>query len=212
VTTVFIAGQIRLYAKGLAALLASSGEVEVVGTGCNRAEILAGIAQLEPDVVLLDPSMPDGIAVIRELALARELPVIALGCPEDDTQIIACAEAGACGFLTPSATIGDLLAAIDGAGDGELLCTPKMAGALLRRVTALASGKSDGAPATNLTMRELQVVRLIDEGMSNKQIATQLEIELSTVKHHVHNILAKLEVARRSEAVAHLRQRGLLQR
>jgi DNA-binding NarL/FixJ family response regulator len=156
--------------------------------------------------------MPDGMSVIRELALAQEMRVIALGCPEDDGQIIACAEAGACGFLTPDASLADLVAAIDGAGDGELLCTPKMAGALLRRVTALAAGRAPGAPASNLTMRELQVVRLIDEGMSNKQIATQLEIELSTVKHHVHNILAKLEVARRSEAVAHLRQRGLLQR
>jgi DNA-binding NarL/FixJ family response regulator len=211
-TTVFIAGQIRLYAKGLAALLGSSDGIHVVGMGCNRTEILAGVARLEPDVVLLDPSMPDGIAVIRELALAQELRVIALGCPEDDAQIIACAEAGACGFLTPDASIGDLVAAIDGAGEGELLCTPKMAGALLRRVTALAAGKSAGTPASSLTMRELQVVRLIDEGMSNKQIAAQLEIELSTVKHHVHNILAKLEVARRSEAVAHLRQRGLLQR
>jgi DNA-binding NarL/FixJ family response regulator len=211
-TTVFVAGQIRLYAKGLAALLGSGDGIQVVGMGCNRREILAGIAQLEPDVVLLDPSMPDGIAVIRELALAQEMRVIALGCPEDDAQIIACAEAGACGFLTPDATIGDLVAAIDGAGEGELLCTPKMAGALLRRVTALAAGRSAGTPASNLTMRELQVVRLIDEGMSNKQIAAQLEIELSTVKHHVHNILAKLEVARRSEAVAHLRQRGLLQR
>ena len=68
-----------------------------------------------------------------------------------------------------------------------------------------------GAPASNLTMRELQVARLIDEGLSNKQIALELEIELSTVKHHVHHILEKLEVARRSEAVARLRQRGLLQ-
>jgi DNA-binding NarL/FixJ family response regulator len=83
---------------------------------------------------------------------------------------------------------------------------------LLRRVTALASGRAVGGQASNLTMRELQVVRLIDQGLSNKQIALQLEIELSTVKHHVHHILEKLEVARRSEAVARLRQNGVLAR
>jgi DNA-binding NarL/FixJ family response regulator len=87
-----------------------------------------------------------------------------------------------------------------------------MAGALLRRVTALASGRTLDGPASSLTSRELQVVRLIDQGLSNKQIALQLEIELSTVKHHVHHILEKLEVERRGEAVARLRQQGLLQR
>jgi DNA-binding NarL/FixJ family response regulator len=138
--------------------------------------------------------------------------VIALGCPENDAEMIACAEAGVCGFVPPDASVSDLLAAIQGAVDGELLCTPKMAGVLLRRVTALAAGRPLDAPASSLTMRELEVVRLIDQGLSNKQIALQLEIELSTVKHHVHHILEKLEVARRSEAVARLRQHGVLQR
>jgi DNA-binding NarL/FixJ family response regulator len=126
--------------------------------------------------------------------------------------MIACAEAGVSGLLTANASLTDLVASIHGAGEGELHCSPKLAGALLRRVTALASGRPLNGAASALTTRELEVVRLIDRGLSNKQIALELEIELSTVKHHVHHILEKLEVARRGEAVARLRQQGLLQR
>jgi DNA-binding NarL/FixJ family response regulator len=212
VTRVFIVGQIALYCEGLAALLARRTGIEVAGTSVDPREAIACIAEVEPDVVLLDPTIPDGMNTIRELALVREVPVIALGCPDNDAEMIACAEAGACGFLTPEASIADLVATIRSAGEGELQCSPRMAGALLRRVTALASGRAVGGQASNLTMRELQVVRLIDQGLSNKQIALQLEIELSTVKHHVHHILEKLEVARRSEAVARLRQNGVLAR
>jgi DNA-binding NarL/FixJ family response regulator len=202
----------RLYCEGLACLLAREDGIEVVGTGTERREIIAGVAQFEPDVVLLDASLPDGMQTIRELALGLEVRVIALGCRENDVEMIACAEAGVSGFLAPDHSVGDLVASIQGAGDGELLCSPKMAGALLRRVTALASGRSVDGPASSLTSRELQVVRLIDQGLSNKQIALQLEIELSTVKHHVHHILEKLEVARRGEAVARLREQGLLRK
>ena len=209
---VFIAGPTRLYCEGLACLLGREAGVEVVGTGDERDDVIVRVDELEPDVVLLDPDMPEGMDTIRELALAREVRVIALGCRDSDAQMIACAEAGVSGFLTPDASVDDLIAVIHGAGEGELLCSPKMAGALLRRVTALASGRSIDGPASALTMRELQVVRLIDAGLSNKQIAAQLEIELSTVKHHVHHILETLEVERRGEAVARLRQQGLLER
>jgi DNA-binding NarL/FixJ family response regulator len=209
---VFIAGPTRLYCEGLACLLSPQAGIEVVGTGSDAGEIIASVARLEPDVVLLDPTLPDGMQTIRELALGLEVRVIALGCRENDVDMIACAEAGVSGFLTPEASVADLVASIQGAGEGELHCSPKLAGALLRRVTALASGRPLDGPASSLTMRELQVVRLIDRGLSNKQIALELEIELSTVKHHVHHILEKLEVARRGEAVARLRQQGLLQR
>jgi DNA-binding NarL/FixJ family response regulator len=203
---------VRLYCEGLACLLAREQHIEVVGTGYEGDEIVARVKALDPDVVLLDPTIPDGMETIRELALSLEMRVIALGCPENDVDTIACAEAGVSGFLTPDASISDLIATIHGASEGELLCSPKLAGVLLRRVTALAAGRSGDAPASALTMRELQVVRLIDAGLSNKQIAQKLEIELSTVKHHVHHILEKLEVERRGEAVARLRQQGLLQR
>jgi DNA-binding NarL/FixJ family response regulator len=203
---------VSLYREGLACLLAREDHIEVVGTGSERHEIVALVKELAPDVVLLDPTLTDGMETIRELALSLEMRVIALGCPEDDVETIACAEAGVSGFLTPEASISDLIATIHGASAGELLCSPKLAGVLLRRVTALAASRSPDGPASSLTMRELQVVRLIDAGLSNKQIATKLEIELSTVKHHVHHILEKLEVERRGEAVARLRQQGVLQR
>jgi two-component system, NarL family, nitrate/nitrite response regulator NarL len=208
-TRVIVAARVRLYREGLAALLAREEGVEVLGTSGDSEELVALAAALEPDVVLLDPALPGGREVIRELALERDVPVVAVGCAGGDDEVIACAEAGATGVLSADASDAEVLAAITGAADGEALCSPQMAGVLLRRVAALASGAP--SPSSPLTTRELQVVKLIDEGLSNKQIAEELEIGLSTVKHHVHHILEKLDVARRSEAVARLRQIGVLQ-
>src|SRR5262245_14389521 len=101
----------RLYALGLAALLAGTDDVEVVGTGTNRLEILERVDELKPDVVLLDPAIPDGMEVVRELALDRDVRVIALGCSDTDPEMIACAEAGVCGFLSRHASVPDLIAA-----------------------------------------------------------------------------------------------------
>jgi DNA-binding NarL/FixJ family response regulator len=210
--SVVVGGCTRLYCDGIALLLTAAGGVEVVGKGTTRTEILDCVDEVAPDVVLLDPAVAGGMELVRELALDRDVRVVAHGCFDSDIEMLACAEAGVCGFLTREASVDDLVAAIRGANEGELLCSPKMAAALLRRVTALASGRLHDATDSELTTRELQVARLIDQGLSNKQIALQLEIELSTVKHHVHHILEKLEVARRGEAVARLRQRGVLQR
>jgi len=207
-TRVIIGARVRLYREGLAALLAREDGVEVLGTSGDGDELVALTTVLEPDVVLLDPALPGGREAIRTLALGRDVPVVAVGCGDSDDDLIACAEAGASGFLAADASDAEVVAAISGAADGEVLCSPRMARILLRRASALASGAT--SPGSMLTTRELQVVKLIDEGLSNKQIADELEIALSTVKHHVHHILEKLDVARRSEAVARLRQNGLL--
>jgi DNA-binding NarL/FixJ family response regulator len=95
------------------------------------------------------------------------------------------------------------------AARGELVCSPKLAGTLLRRVSKLASERSEHGEA-RLTLRELEVARLLDVGLSNKQISARLGVELPTVKHHVHHILEKLGVQRRSAAVARLREQGVL--
>ena len=204
-TRVSIAAPTRLYCDGLASLLSRRSELEVVGTATERRAVIAQVARLEPDVVLVDPMLDEGLETIHDLALVREVPVIAVGCLPDDRIGAACADAGASRFVEPRATVVDLLDAIRGACGGDLLFPPGLDGGL-GGMTAVADGR-----AANLTARELQVVRLIDEGLSNKEIALELEIGLSTVKHHVHHILEKLEVARRSEAVARLRQNGVLQ-
>src|SRR2546421_13075479 len=124
---------------------------------------------------------------------------------EDHGDVLASAEAGAIAYVPREASLEDLVAVIECAVRGEAVCSPRVAGALLRRIAVLATdGRSDRVPA-RLTKREREIMGLIDEGLSNKEIAKRLRIEVATVKNHVHNILEKLQVHRRGEAAARVR-------
>ena len=204
---IFIAAQVRLYREGLAEILAREPGLCVVGTTGRRNEILACVRALRANVVLLDPGLPDGMITVRELAEATPAKIVALVSPEAEAAVVAGAEVGISGYVTHDDSPADLVAAIRSVNKGELLCSPRVAGALLRRVATLASERSTRPSDAHLTSRELQVLSLLDEGLSNKQIARELSIELPTVKNHVHHILNKLGVARRGEAVARFRYR-----
>jgi two-component system nitrate/nitrite response regulator NarL len=209
---VLIAVEVRLYREGLSAALGEADGIEIVGTAGDSAQALATARESAPDVILLDPSMPDILATIAELTRPpARAKVIALAVADSESDVVAWAEAGLSGFVGRERSLGELVETIRTVYDGELVCSPRTAGALLRRVTSLAQGRLAVGQKTQLTTREREVAGLIDEGLSNKQIAARLHIELPTVKHHVHHILEKLGVARRSEAVARLRQRGLPQ-
>ena len=104
--------------------------------------------------------------------------------------------------MTSDASVAELVAAIESVARGESLCTPSVAAALMRRLASLARSWADADPIEPLTRREREILELIDEGLSNKQIAQRLRIELPTVKNHVHHILGKLGVHRRAEAAA----------
>jgi len=211
VVRVFVAAHVRLYREALAEILAREEGLEIVGACGDREEILARVAELGPDVVLLDPAAAESIALIRELAaLVVGVKVVALASSEAESEVIAYAEAGVSGFVTCEESTADLVATIVRAAHGDLVCSPQLAGSLLRRVTSLAAEPPEASRAEPLTARELEVARLLDEGLSNQQIALRLQLELPTVKHHVHHILHKLAVASRGEAVARLHQRGLL--
>jgi two-component system nitrate/nitrite response regulator NarL len=166
--------------------------------------------ELEPDVALLDPGLIGGASAIRDLTGARPATkVIVLASSDADQDVIEYAEAGMSGLVNYEDSAEDLAEAIRSVARGELRCSPRTAAALLRRVTALAAVRAaDSDPP--LTRREHEVLKLIAEGLSNKQMAGRLHIELATVKHHVHHILEKLEASRRGEAVALARRRGLL--
>ena len=130
--------------------------------------------------------------------------VVAFAVPETEDDIIACAEAGVAACVTREASIDELVATIERVGSGESLCSPQVAAVLLRRVATLAAARSD-EPAATLTSREREILDLIAEGLSNKQIGQVLCIQVPTVKNHVHNLLEKLEVHSRHEAAALLR-------
>lgn len=202
-----IVGDIGIYREGLAEILDRQPTINVVGTRRSRAEALGCVGELRPDVLLIDMVMPDSIDLVRSLAGHEpEMRIVALSVRELEADVIACAEAGVAGYVTREASLGDVIDAVESAARGETICSPRMAASLLRRVGTLAAEREVAAKPP-LTARELQVVGLIDEGLSNKQIASRLRIELPTVKNHVHNILEKLKVDRRAEAAAVVRGR-----
>lgn len=204
---VFVVSDIRLYRDGLAEILRRQALLEVVGTAANEAAAVGLAAELCPDVILVDQAMSDSVAMIRALQEHHSATkIVALGVPETDREIIDCAEAGVSGYVPREASLDDLVAVVEGVGRGELLCSPRVAASLLRRVASSAAGGWSAAQSSHLTPREGQIVRLIEQGLSNKEIASRLGIEVATVKNHVHNLLDKLQVHRRAEAADRLRR------
>jgi two-component system nitrate/nitrite response regulator NarL len=206
VTTVFIVADVRLYRDGLVNALSQTDLIDVVGAAESVDDALGAISTLRPDAVLLDVSTPGSVEAVRTMAATvPETRVVALSISDGERDVLAYAEAGVSGYVTRDAGLSELVVGLEGAVRGDVLCSPKMAGALLRRVTALAANAGDSRPAAALTSREREILELIDAGLSNKEIASRLHIEVATVKNHVHNILEKLQVRRRTEAAALIR-------
>jgi two-component system, NarL family, nitrate/nitrite response regulator NarL len=200
---VFVVADIRLYREGLAQLLARERRFSIVGSAARQDEDLARLCDARPEIVLLDMAMAGSMALIRKIiAGAPDVKVVALAVAETDHDIIPCAEAGVAGYVSRDGSTSDLIATIDSVVCGETLCSPRIAATLLRRVAALAAERHAAAPVANLTPRQREIVGLIGQGLSNKEIARRLCIELSTVKNHVHSTLEKLGTHRRAEAVA----------
>lgn len=213
VSRVLVIAGVRFYRDGIASALDADPRFEVAGTACDAADARARIGALEPDVVLLDLGGAEGAAEVRSLVdAAPTARVVALGVTESDEEVMPLAEAGVAGYVTRDSTVEELLEAVERVAAGETLCSPRMTAALLRRVALLARDRRADKPHPEraLTSRERQIIALIDEGLSNKEIATRLRIELATVKNHVHNILDKLHVRRRGEAAAMVRSRHLI--
>jgi two-component system, NarL family, nitrate/nitrite response regulator NarL len=201
VIPVLFISDVRLYREGIAELLDRDGRVDVVSVE-TRAALEAKLDGVR--VVLLDCTAAGAVSTARRLSTAGAPPVVALGVPADD-EVLSLAEAGVIGFVERDAQVDGLVESIAAAERGEAWCSPRIATLLLRRLTGLHGGRSQPREQANLTARERQILRLIDTGLSNKEIAQQLRIEVATVKNHVHNILEKLHVRRRGEAAAQLR-------
>ena len=202
---VLVAGEIRLFREGLALYLSGLSGVSVVGSADTRQAVLEQLTAL-PDVLLLDMAMPESLQTLRDVAGRVGGPrVVALALPDSEPAVLACAEAGIAGYVTRGASLEELADAVQRAARGETLLPPRVAAALLRRFSTLASYTPDTASTGELTARELEIARLVDEGMSNKLIAARLCIEISTVKNHMHRILAKLHAHHRAEIPRRLR-------
>jgi two-component system nitrate/nitrite response regulator NarL len=205
---VVILGDVRLFRDGLAALLRGSARIEMVATIGSPEEACTVIARERPDVLLFDMTMPDALRQVSALAATfPALKIVTLAIPETATDVLSRAEAGAVGYVPREASAEDLIAALEAAARSELRCPAHIAAALLRHVAELTWAGAGGVPssaaptAAALTLRELEVLRLLETGRSNKEIARALGIELATAKNHVHNILAKLELRRRTQLI-----------
>lgn len=203
---IVIVGEIRLYRDGLADVLDRRPGMKVVGTPADRDAAYEAILSLRPDIVLFDMATAgshEAVLTIRDLV--PETRVVALGVADRERDVLDCAEVGVAGYVPREGTLDSLVDAIQAAVLGELHCSPQMAGSMMRRLAALSTARQQAVGADSLTPREAEILRLIDDGCSNKQIAGLLRIELATVKNHVHNLLDKLHVHRRGEAAAHVR-------
>jgi two-component system, NarL family, nitrate/nitrite response regulator NarL len=184
---VLIISEVRLHREGLAGLLAPVPRVKVIDA-VDVDSALHHPNRRRTDAVLLDLLPPECLKIVQPLRrLRRRTRIIAIGVREVESEILACAAAGIDGYVPVNATADDLVAVLDSAMRQELVCSPRVAASLYNCVGLLRT-----VSAEPLTLRELEVIDLMNEGLSNKEIARRLDIEVSTAKNHVQNILLKL--------------------
>ena len=199
---VLVASHIRLYREGLERVLRESPEFTLVGNAGTSTEAIEQTQKLGADVALLDMAMTGAFSVAKKVAHGGPSKIVALGMPEDEMQVLSCAQIGIAGYVTRDGSVDDVIAAIKAAARGEVHCSPKIAGSLFKRIATMSMDRTRRSGNSALTAREAQILKLVQEGMSNKMISRTLGIELPTVKNHVHSILVKLGIHRRAEAIS----------
>jgi DNA-binding NarL/FixJ family response regulator len=200
----------RLVREGLVSLLRTHPEIEVVGEASGGDEAVAKAKSLRPDVVLMDISMPgmNGITATRLIKKdAPEVKVIMLTMLDQEGYVYEAVKAGATGYLLKNAGLEELVSSIKEVNKGGATLYPEAQAQLLKEYVSLARRNRD---TYGLSDRELEVLQLLADGLSNKEIAARLYISVQTVKTHITHIFEKLGVRDRTEAVAAALRRGLV--
>jgi DNA-binding NarL/FixJ family response regulator len=213
-TRVLIADDDDLMRAGLAELLSGDASIEIVGEAATGREAVERARRFDPDVVLMDVRMPDldGIKATRELTrAAARARVLILTTFEQDDYIFGALRAGASGFLLKRTRPEDLIAAVHAIGAGDSLLSPSVTRRVIDRMARQPSPELDEAKLGALTPRERDVLELIARGLSNREIATELTVEESTVRTHVKRILTKLGLRDRVQAVIFAYESGIIQ-
>lgn len=207
--TVYIIAGVRSYREALQHTLAASGRVRAIGSAEHPIQAAPAMQALAPEVALLDLCGPEGMRWVRELGqVAPATRILMVGLEAAERELRAWVDAGAVGYVGREGSIVDLVEAIEGAAAEDR--TDRLARGCRARTRAAEAGFPDVATPPRLTAREREVVALIAMGHSNREIAGELFISLATVKNHVHHIMAKLQVRRRSEAVRRVRAAGFV--
>ncbi|WP_232004672.1 response regulator transcription factor [Mycobacterium sp. ACS1612] len=192
-----------LFREILVAILAARGLV-VESEAWDLPSLVAAFEGSSPSVMVLNMATRGGRLLIRAANdMSPGVRIIVLGLPEDDEEaIIACAEAGVAGYHMRGDSLDELIMLIHNVARGEAICPPRVSAVLLRRLSNLASQPQLSGRDLVLTTRETQILKMLELGRSNRDIAKRLDIAVHTVKNHVHNLLTKLGVNTRAEAAA----------
>lgn len=212
-TRVVLVDDQTLVRHGIRTLL-EIAELDVVGEADDGQAALDVVAATRPDVILLDLRMPryDGLWTLRELARRGvDIPVLVLTTFDDDTLVLDALRSGARGYLLKDVTVEQLTRAVRTLADGGTLVAPSITDRMLRAFRAMPSSSDvDAPPAQRLTERELEVLRLMAEGYTNRDISRALCVVEGTVKNHVSTILLKLSARDRTNAVLRALHLGIL--
>jgi NarL family two-component system response regulator LiaR len=198
----------RVVLRGLRSYLEAFPDIAVVGEASSGEQVIEQIEGWLPDVVIMDLLMPGGIDGIETTRRVRTITphtqVVVLTAHIDDARVVAALRAGAIGYVRKDAEPEILLAAVRAAARGQSFLDPAIAGSVLQDLVGSAKVQYE------LTDREMDVLRLLAYGYTNRQIAAELVLGEETVKTHVGNILAKLHLAHRTQAVIHALKQGLI--
>jgi DNA-binding NarL/FixJ family response regulator len=197
------------FREGLRALLETSTEVEVVGEASDGAMAVEASMTLQPDLVLMDLTMPGmgGVEATRQLlAASPHIGVLVLSMVSDDDSVFAAMQAGARGYLLKGARKAEILRAVRAVASGEAIFDAAIAS---RLINYFAAPPATAPPFPQLTTREVEILRLLTQHLTNPEIADQLGLTTKTIRNHVSNIFSKLQVASRAEAISTARQAGL---
>jgi DNA-binding NarL/FixJ family response regulator len=198
-----------MFADSLRLVLSAEPDLTVVGTAATLAQARAMVVSSEPDVVLLDHRLPDGLGVdsIGELkALRPDTKVVVLTAAAEDSMLVTATEAGCAGFILKTSPLDELVAAVRTAAAGEIMVSSDLLARLLNRLHHQYE-----RPPHDLTSREREILELIAEGLTNGAIAKRLFISVNTVRNHVQSVLAKLEAHSKLEALSVAIREGLIE-
>ena len=202
-----IVTDVSLFREGLGRILAGHADVQVIASATPSEDVPVLVATKCPDVVLIDATTVRASELVPQLVEAVPgIRVVAFAvAPEDEEEVLACAEAGVAGFVARNATVEELVAVLRSAARGEVSCPPQVTAMVFRQVARLAAFRTVTTHEPGLTHREAEIVSLMEDGLTNKEIAGRLGIEVATVKNHVHNILEKFHVRRRADVATFVR-------
>ncbi len=202
-----------LFREGLSGLLHAQADMEVVGECGTVREAIEQALVTQPEVILMDFSLPDGTGLEATHAILAQLPqtqIIFLTVHDNDERLIAAMRAGAKGYLLKNLSVSKLLASLRALERGEAAISRTMMARILEEFAQSTTPSTPApSPLVGLTSREIEVLQELANGITNQEIATRLYISENTVKNHIHNILEKLNLHNRREAIEFARKHGL---